>query len=1034
MDISSLDVSKGYTLTVLSDVCNIKGVGLAEDYTMELASLYPVYAGNITVHGGTEADGSPIDSIVGQDSVSAKAQVSNYSTSDADVKVIVGLYDSRNNLENVDYTDYTIASGESTEVTASLRFNVSLADGMYVKAFVWQMSENSLRPLTESKKVVYDKYNIYVSAKASAGGKGTKTEPFSTIEEAQTAVRMINADMESDINVNIMGGTYYLTDTLEFTEEDSGFNGYDVNYTAYGDGEVLISGGIRLPAEGWTIYDEDKNIYSTSVSGISEIHDLYVDGRRARAARSTGRIRPIAMYYADDGETPLGYYVSSEDVGLYENASDIRLFTTQVWKYTMWNVDSIISSDTEGQNIIIMEPDAAFIKAVNNEGSLCLSEDNAFYMENAMELLDEEGEFYFSEGTLYYKPAAGESFDEVYVPVLDRLLTVTGSDMTNKAHNISFSGLTFAHTRRSDLDKGYLGGQAQSVTALGERTNAYPLDKTIVGADIRITRAEDKHFTDNTFTGLASVGLGVYEGSNDVVIRGNVFYETGDSAITVGLPSDAYMDELYYDDDGNCIGGNAALYKDSFVSGDTAYSPINGNDGDAKTVVVLNSTSDYYQIDLGKEYNISQIRIKSRLNPGSNPNYYEDTVTIRRSFKVLGSNYADFSDGGAVLAEQGSTAFDFASGFVKDVETPAKYRYIRVQKTVNEHFPLADIEVISPDITAPAKEVSKRTIIDNNYITRVGEFNLGAPGIQLYYTEGAEISNNHIKDVPYSGICVGWGWLNTTDSTTAKNNKVINNRVENYAMRTYDAGGIYLLGTQSDNLVDGNYFKNQPNAYYALYLDSGSENATLTNNVTENVAMVYGIGTMNDASTKKNLVIKNNYSTSASFVNNPAEGTNSVVEDPIAYIASDIPAGALAIMEGAGLENEYANLVSAVPEGRWTLTTDDIYGDIIDHQVSTEGGSVGESMPDTTMIHYYLTNLLKDARKLYELGETSASSEALTALDAAIDTAAAKETEFKNIGYGYNGVTKGPIDRAELIEVRINLISAMQGFCDSMVN
>ncbi len=1034
VDISSLDISKSYTLIVDRSVSNKKGVSLAEEYVLKLDGLYPVYSGEISVYGGTEAQGTVINSIFGQKSVSARAQVSNHLPTSTTVKAILALYDSSDDLVVTDCSEYELESGETRDVTASLTFRDELTDEMYMKAFVWQTSGGIIRPLTSCKIVEYDIYNIYVSVNAPAGGRGTVNSPFSTIDEAQKTVRERNEGMTKDITVHLMEGTYFLDNTWELTEEDSGKNGFDVIYTAYNGGDVLISGGTQIPEDSWEIYDEEKNIYTAAVDGVDEIRDLYVDGRRARAARSKGRIRPLSMYYDTDGTTPLGYYVSSDELGEYENPSDMRLFTTQVWKYTMWNVDSIIPAEKEGQSIVIMEPNSAFKRAATNDKSLRLTEENAFYMENALELLDEEGEFYFDKtsDTLYYKPAEGESFSNVYVPVLDRLLTITGSDMANKVHNIKFSGITFAHASRNDLGKGYLGDQAQRVTPLVSSSTAYPLDFTIVGANIRVTRAENISFEDNVFTGLSAVGVGIYEGSNDIVIRGNIFYETGDSAITVGLPSDAYMDTLYYDSDGNYIGGNVALYKDSFVSGDTASGAINGNDGDNTSVMVLNSTSEYYQIDLGREYNISQIRIPSRKTPGSSANQYEANTSWRRSFRVIASNDEDFADGGTVIAQQGSEAFDFAEGFVYDVETSAKYRYIRVQKTANEHIPMADIEVISPDITAPIKEVSKRTVIDNNYITRVGEFNLGAPGIQLYYTEGAEISNNYIKDVPYSGICAGWGWLNTLDSTTAKNNRFLNNRIENYTMRTYDAGGIYLLGTQSGNVADGNYFKNQPNAYYTFYLDSGADNATFTNNVAEHVAMVYGIGTENSTSGKKNLVIKDNYSTSASYVNNPAAGTNSVVEDPIFYTTAKVPQEVADIISASGLKSEYAHLVTKVSEGRWTLTTEDIYGDVIDHQDNYENNTVGESLPDSTLIHYYLRNpLVNDANALYEFAkdELGKDNELVSAFSSEWHKFNNKLNDY--ITKANNGES---INREELINTRIELLEWMKKFTESIKN
>ena len=340
--------------------------------------------------------------------------------------------------------------------------------------------------------------------------------------------------------------------------------------------------------------------------------------------------------------------------------------------------------------------------------------------------------------------------------------------------------------------------------------------------------------------------------------------------------------------------------------------------------------------------------------------------------------------------------------------------------------------VISPDQECPILEVSKRTVIDNNYIARIGEFNLGAPGIQLYYTEDAVISHNVIKDVPYSGICVGWGWLNTLDSTTAKNNKILNNHIENYAMRTYDAGGVYLLGTQTGNLVEGNHMINQPNVYYAFYADSGSVGFTVKNNVFTDVLMSFALGYSYEATTKTDMTVVDNFSTTTRCTINYTD-TNSIVEAPTVFIKSDVPAGAQAIINNAGLEDEYAFVASGIPEGRWDLSFEDIYGDIIDHQISYEGGSVGESMPDTTIISYYLTPKIKDANKAIELAGDKASAEAIAALKEVINETKAKETIYKNQSYGYNNTTIVPIDRRALVNDGLKLKNAIDAFVGSMM-
>lgn len=1029
IDISSLNKNSTYKLCVLKTAENIKGVALAEDYEVTLKSLNPVFAENITYHSINGESDIIIESFYGEDEIFAKTTVVNNSKENKNVGLFVAFYDSFGRVVSVSKKDETIDYGEEKEVLLPVEITDEIKESNMAKAFIWDLTEENIMPISDSSLLYCDRSNIYVSPMGNDENSGTKNAPFETLERAKTEVRNRTEDMNEDINVNLYGGVYNLTETLLFDEKDSGKNGCYVNYKAVENESVLISGGKKI--EGFELCDEEQNIYSAYLPDVEDIRNMYVNGISARTARSEERIKPISIYY--EGDVPKGLVVSEDDVPLYENPSDIRLFYTQVWKYTLCNAQNIIPAETEGQNIIIMEEDA-FSIAADSDTYLPITSENAFYIENAKELLDKPGEFYFdkTEKMLYYMAEETEIMEkaEVYVPVLDKLMELSGSDLDKKVKNISFSGIHFAHATGFNVEKGYLGGQAQSKTPIANATTAYPLDTTITGGNIRVLRAENIVFENNKFSGLSSVALGIYEGSNDITVRGNAFYDIGDSAVTVGLPSDSYMEDAYLDENGNYLGRNVALYKPAKnING--AY-VTEATDGDSKTVWTTNYISSYLQIDLGKEYEISQIRIPARKNYGTNSGSYDSVALYRRNFKIEGSKYEDFSDGGTLLGQQGSAAFDAKEGFISNTNTKEKFRYIRVSKTVNEHFPLADVLVISPEQTAPLKEVSKKAVIDNNYITRVGEFNLGAPGVQLYYTEDAIVSHNVIKDVPYSGICVGWGWLNTLDSTTAKNNKILNNHIENYAMRTYDAGGVYLLGTQSGNVVEGNYMKNQPNAYYALYSDSGSENFVAKNNVFSKVLMSFAIGTSYEASGKKNLTIQDNYSTTPYCTVNYTD-TNSVVEKPTVFIESDVPQAAVEIINNAGLKEEYSYIANGIPSGRWTLSTEDIYGDIIDHHLVTEGSYSGESMPDTTLISYYLSSTLQEANKTLELGRDKASADDIDAFETAIKKATAEETQFKNLGYGYNNTTKAPIDRKRLIDVRVELLEAINAFVENMM-
>lgn len=221
--------------------------------------------------------------------------------------------------------------------------------------------------------------------------------------------------------------------------------------------------------------------------------------------------------YTEQGELR-GVTVSTAQCGAYQNPQDIQLRYTRGWKSTVLNVETM--EESNGQVVIKMqEPAFDIVTAVNADGkyqydTFGISERNAFYIENAFEIAGP-----LRVNFILTKPAAccitladsGENMAsaEVYVPCLERLLEIKGSSLASKVKNIRFEGITFAHANRADAGENYLGDQAQMHTPVDFPQSAYPLDRTIGGANVRVFAAEDISFIGNTFTGLSAVCPGV---------------------------------------------------------------------------------------------------------------------------------------------------------------------------------------------------------------------------------------------------------------------------------------------------------------------------------------------------------------------------------------------------------------------------------------------------------------------------------------------------------------------------------------------
>lgn len=124
--------------------------------------------------------------------------------------------------------------------------------------------------------------------------------------------------------------------------------------------------------------------------------------------------------------------------------------------------------------------------------------------------------------------------------------------------------------------------------------------------------------------------------------------------------------------------------------------------------------------------------------------------------------------------------------------------------------------------------------ITDNHIHHTGRvFHLGA-GILARDTFGNTISHNHIHDLYYTGISVGWGW--TFEDNPARDNVVEYNHIHDLSKGPLlsDLGGIYTLSSQPGTRVAYNYIHDiHANNYgaHGLYPDEGSSFMRFESNV-----------------------------------------------------------------------------------------------------------------------------------------------------------------------------------------------------------
>jgi len=101
------------------------------------------------------------------------------------------------------------------------------------------------------------------------------------------------------------------------------------------------------------------------------------------------------------------------------------------------------------------------------------------------------------------------------------------------------------------------------------------------------------------------------------------------------------------------------------------------------------------------------------------------------------------------------------------------------------------------------------------------------------------VSSNEIRDLPYTGISVGWSW--NPMPTVCEGHLIAANNIHHVMQLLSDGGGIYTLGRQPGTVLRGNIIHDVPtNSGRAesngVFMDEGSSEMLLENNIIYNVA------------------------------------------------------------------------------------------------------------------------------------------------------------------------------------------------------
>ncbi|HEY5508781.1 MAG TPA: PDZ domain-containing protein [Paludibacter sp.] len=275
--------------------------------------------------------------------------------------------------------------------------------------------------------------NYYVSPAGNDAGKGTQTKPFASICKAVVEARKT----KGKVGINLQEGTYYLSQPIVFTSDDSRKENESLTITNFRNQKVTVSGSVPLKLK-WEAYK--NGIWQAKVSQDLIFDELFVNGELQRMARYPN-YDPKAQYYGG----------TAADAVSKERAAR--------WKSPEGGYVHALHCSQWGDFHYL-------IKGKNDKGEPALEggwqnnrrmpmHDKYRFVENVFEELDTVNEWFYDKKVkiLYYFPPKGLDIKtaKFETPQIAHLFEFKGSE-TKPVKNISIEGLILTQTLRTFME------------------------------------------------------------------------------------------------------------------------------------------------------------------------------------------------------------------------------------------------------------------------------------------------------------------------------------------------------------------------------------------------------------------------------------------------------------------------------------------------------------------------------------------------------------------------------------------------------
>lgn len=404
--------------------------------------------------------------------------------------------------------------------------------------------------------------NIHVSASdGNDKAAGTSEAPLQTVAEALKRARewrrLKAPEANEDIRIVLESGVYRQNEPLFLRPEDSGNTQSRTIVCAADGADAVISGGVEV--RGWTRGCDDSRIAPRlrdkiwvaeapmNANRLVESRQLYVGGRKAQRASqfAPGVMERMIDFNADDCTIT----VPAPELDL-TGARQLEMYVHQRWAIAILRVKSL-TPDGRGNTVVRFHDPESRLEFSHPWPQPVIDGErgnSSYFFANALELLDEPGEWYqdYPSGRIYYYPREGEVMNETeaVVPLLETILAVEGSRERNVS-GIRFENVAFKHAAWSrpsreghvTLQGGFRLLDAYKLHIPGLPEKAELENQAWIGrpeAAVTVRHASGIDFDGCTFSHLGATGLDYITAASDSKVTGCTFEDIGGTALQMG--------------------------------------------------------------------------------------------------------------------------------------------------------------------------------------------------------------------------------------------------------------------------------------------------------------------------------------------------------------------------------------------------------------------------------------------------------------------------------------------------------------------